>query len=153
MGNVSLYKYVSNPKFLKCPSRVPEEWATYAIVDAMNGHAWGGGLLKGVYIKNRSEIRQPGRRIVFIDEGHLSFGSWTVYYDQERWWDPVPIRHGKGTSFSFADNHAEYRKWADERTIEMAERSVTSGTGYTEEHLDNADLRWVQRGVWGQLGY
>jgi prepilin-type N-terminal cleavage/methylation domain-containing protein/prepilin-type processing-associated H-X9-DG protein len=151
----ALYEYCSTPKIFKCPTGIQGEWATYAIVDAMNGHAWGGGLPKGVYIKHRSEIRQPGRRIVFIDEGRLSFGSWTVYYDEERWWDPVPLRHGSGTTFSFVDGHADYRKWMDPRTIEMAERSWKSEpvTGFTEEHPNNEDLRWVQRGVWGKLGY
>jgi len=105
----ALYNYCSPPKIFKCPSGVPGEWATYAIVDAMNGHDWGGGLPKGVHIKDQSDIRQPGRRIVFIDEGRLSFGSWTVYYDKEQWWDPVPLRHGKGTTFSFVDGHADYR--------------------------------------------
>jgi len=63
----ALYDYCSPPTIFKCPSGIPDEWATYAIVDAINGHAWGGGLPKGVYIKERSEIRQPGRRIIFID--------------------------------------------------------------------------------------
>ncbi len=64
----ALYAYCPSPKIFKCPTGVPGEWATYAIVDAMNGHDFGGGLPKGVYIKQRSEIRQPGRRIVeFID--------------------------------------------------------------------------------------
>ena len=90
-----------------------------------------------------------------IDEGRLSYGSWTVYPDQERWWDPVPLRHGKGTTFSFADNHAEYRKWTDQRTIDIGWKEVDSwsGGGYHEVHTDNEDLRWVQRGVWGKLGY
>jgi hypothetical protein len=34
----ALYAYCSPPKIFKCPSGVPGEWATYAIVDAMNGH-------------------------------------------------------------------------------------------------------------------
>ncbi|MCF7974138.1 MAG: type II secretion system GspH family protein [Phycisphaerae bacterium] len=151
----ALYKYSNTPKIFKCPTGIPGEWATYAIVDAMNGHAWGGGLPKGVYIKNRADIRLPSKRIVFIDEGRLSFGSWTIYYNEERWWDPVPLRHSKGTTFSFADGHAGYRKWMDARTIEMAERSWKSEpvTGFTETHPNNEDLRWVQRGVWGKLGY
>jgi len=151
----ALYGYCSSQKIFKCPTGIRGEWATYAIVDAMNGHAWGGGLPKGVYIKRRSEIRHPGRRIVFIDEGRLSFGSWTVYYDEQRWWDPVPLRHAAGTTFSFGDGHADYRKWMDARTIEMAERSWKSEpvTGFKEVHADNEDLRWVQRGVWGKLGY
>jgi len=151
----ALYKYCSTPQIFKCPTGIPGEWATYAIVDAMNGHAWGGGLPKGVWIKRRADIRHPSRRIVFIDEGRLSFGSWTVYYNEERWWDPVPLRHGKGTTFSFADGHAEDRRWMDARTIEMAERTWKTDpvTGFKEEHPDNEDLRWVQRGVWGKLGY
>jgi hypothetical protein len=43
----------------------------------------------------------------------------------------------------------------DARTIEMAERTWKTDpvTGFKEEHPDNEDLRWVQRGVWGKLGY
>ena len=151
----ALYEYVSMPKFFKCPSGVQGEWATYAIVDAMNGHAWGGGLPKGVYIKHRSDIRQPGSRIVFIDEGRLSFGSWTIYYDEPRWWDPVPLRHGKGTTFSFVDGHAEYRKWTNQQTIEQGwkEEDNWSGGGYHDTQPDNEDLRWIQLHVWGKLGY
>ncbi|MCH8193409.1 MAG: prepilin-type N-terminal cleavage/methylation domain-containing protein [Planctomycetes bacterium] len=151
----ALYDYCSTPKIFKCPTGIPGEWATYAIVDAMNGHDWGGGLPKGVWVKRRSEIRQPSRRTVFIDEGRLTFGSWTVYYDEERWWDAVPLRHGKGTTFSFVDGHAEDRRWVDPRTIEMAEKSLKTDpiAGFQETHPNNEDLRWVQRGVWGKLGY
>ncbi len=154
----ALYAYCPSPEIFKCPTGIRGEWATYAIVDAMNGFDWvreGRTLPRGVYIKSRSEIRHASRRIVFIDEGRLSPDSWTVYYDQERWWDAVPARHGIGTTFSFADVHAEYRKWTDPRTIEIARKSLasSSGVGYSEEHPDNEDLRWVQQGVWGRLGY
>jgi len=151
----ALYKYCSTPKIFRCPTGIPGEWATYAIVDAMNGHDWGGGLPKGVWVRHRSDIRQPSSRAVFIDEGRLSFGSWTVYYEEERWWDPVPLRHGKGTTFSFADGHAGDRRWLDERTIDMAERTWKTDpvAGFHETHPNNEDLRWVQKGVWGNLGY
>ena len=156
----ALYPYCPSPKIFKCPTGVPGEWATYAIVDAMNGHDWGGRLPKGVYIKNLSEIRQPGRRIVFIDEGRLTPGSWTVYYDQARWWDAVPARHGLGTTFSFVDGHADFRKWTDPRTIDMAQKALAyeatrGGALYWDgqEYPGNEDLQWVQSGVWGKLGY
>lgn len=148
----ALYDYCPSPKIFKCPTGERGQWATYAIVDAMNGHDWGGSLPKGVYIKHRSEIRHPSKRIVFVDEGRLSPGSWTIYYDQEQWWDCVPLRHGNGTTFSFVDGHSDYRKWTDPRTIEMARKTWT-GAGYHERHTDSEDLHWVQRGVWGKLGY
>jgi len=147
----ALYPYCPSRQIFKCPTGIRGEWATYAIVDAMNGFDWvreGKKLPKGVYIKLRSEIRLPSTRIVFIDEGRLSADSWTVYYDEERWWDGVPLRHGMGTTFSFADGHAEYRKWTDPRTIETAQ---TGGAATAQPN--NEDLRWVQRGAWGRLGY
>jgi hypothetical protein len=151
----ALYAYCPSPKIFKCPTGIRGEWVTYAIVDAMNGYGRGGTLPKGVYIKERSEIRQPSKRMVFIDEGRLSPISWTVHYDEERWLDGVPARHGMGTTFSFADVHAEYRKWTDPRTIEIAQKALDSPVErlYDEEHPNNEDLRWVQRGVWGKLGY
>ena len=69
----------------------------------MHGHDWGGSLPRGEYIKNGSEIRHSSQRFVFIDEGRLSPGSWTIYYDEEGRWDCVPIRHGMGSTFSFVD--------------------------------------------------
>jgi len=147
----ALYRYVSAPKIFKCPTGERGQWGTYAIVDAMNSHDFG-NMPKGVHVKNRSDIRQPGQRLVFLDEGRLSPGSWTIYYDQERWWDCVPIRHGMGSTFSFVDGHAEYRKWTDPRTITMA-RLIWTGAGYHEQHPDSEDLHWAQRGVWGKLGY
>ena len=156
----ALYPCASSPKIFKCPTGIRGEWATYAIVDAMNGHDWGGVLPKGVYIEHRSEIRYHSKRIVFIDEGRLTPGSWTVYYDEPRWWDAVPARHGLGTTFSFVDGHTEFRKWTDPRTIEMAQKALAhwatwGGALYWngEEFPDNEDLQWVQRGVWGKLDY
>jgi hypothetical protein len=45
--------------------------------------------------------------------------------------------------------------WTNPRTIDIAQKSLESpsGAGYNEKHPDNEDLRWVQRDVWGKLGY
>ena len=156
----ALYSYASSPNIFKCPTGVRGEWATYAVVCAMNGSDLGRTYPKGVYINHLSEIRHPGRRIVFIDEGRLTPGSYAIYYDRPRWWDAVPARHGLGTTFSFADGHAEFRKWTNPDTIEMAQKALDrwatwGGAIYWtgEEFPDNEDLQWVQKGVWGKLGY
>jgi len=85
--------------------------------------------------KRRQQIKRPSDRLVFIDEGFLTGESWSVCYARESWWDTVPIRHGNGTNFSFADGHSEYWKWKG------------------GAQPNNEDLHRVQRAFWGKLGY
>ena len=143
-----LYKYCTNFKLYKCPTGMRDEVVTYAIVDAMNGYDRIGGVEKEQIIKNRMNIRRPGTRAVFIDEGLLTPCSWTVNYHLERWWDAPPLRHGNGTNFSFADGHSEYWKWKDPRTI-----SYGNGESSVQTQPGNLDLHRVQKAVWGELGY
>ena len=157
--NGLLYPYCSNLKLYKCPTGVRGEVVTYAIVDAMNGHDAIPGA-KGQILKNREQIRKPGQRAVFVDEGRLSPSSWTVWYDQEKWWDKVTARHGDGTNWSFADGHSEYWKWKDPRTVEIGRmdrdswRTWTGGGGrQSDPSPGNQDLHRVQKAVWGKLGY
>ncbi len=152
-----LYEYCPNIKLYKCPTGIRGEVVTYAIVDALNGYDAIPGA-EGQIVKNRTQIRKPGQRAVFLDEGRLSPASWTIWYDQERWWDQITARHGDGTNFSFVDGHSEYWKWKDPRTLEIckADYDYWQGTG---RHGDvssspgNQDLYNVQKAVWGKLGY
>jgi len=147
----AMWPYVNQLKIYKCPTGIRGEVNTYAIVDAMNG-AMGStaiGAPKEIYIKRRSQIKRPGERLVYVDEGKTSVQSWTIYYNQESWWDGVPVRHGEGTNFSFADGHAEYWKWEDPRTIKFAH----GDSGLTAAQAGNPDIHRVQRAAWGSLGY
>jgi prepilin-type N-terminal cleavage/methylation domain-containing protein/prepilin-type processing-associated H-X9-DG protein len=152
-----LYRYCPDVKLYKCPTGVRGEIVTYTVVDAMNGYDGIPGT-KDLMIYRRIQIRRPNERAVFLDEGLLSPNSWTIWYDQERWWDQITARHGDGTNFSFADGHSEYWKWRDPRTIEIAkmDNGYWQGTG---RHADiststgNPDLHKVQRAAWGKLGY
>jgi prepilin-type N-terminal cleavage/methylation domain-containing protein/prepilin-type processing-associated H-X9-DG protein len=152
-----LFSYVPNIKLYKCPTGVRGEVVTYAIVDAMNGYDAIPGA-EGHIIKNRSQIVRPGERMVFLDEGRLSPASWTIWYDQERWWDQITARHGDGTNVSFADGRSEYWKWKDPRTIDIAKMDYdywqnTGRNGTQSSSPGNPDLYKVQRAVWGRLGY
>jgi prepilin-type processing-associated H-X9-DG protein len=134
---------------------------TYSIVDSMNG--WPSA---GPRIKNRMQITRAGERVVFLDEGWVTFASWSVPYDREAWWgsavtepgilagdnrhkDPPPVRHGNGTDFSFADGHSEDWKWKDQRTIEYGKMIP----GSNPAQPGNPDLHRVQQAVWGRLGH
>ena len=153
-----LFKYCPNVKLYRCPTGLAGEVVTYAVVDAMNGYDAIPGAA-GKIIKSRMDIRKPAERAVFLDEGRLSPSSWTIWYDQERWWDQITSRHGDGTNFSFADGHSEYWKWQDQRTIDIAEmdydywQSTARNDVTISSTLGNLDLYKVQRAVWGELGY
>lgn len=152
-----LYRYCPDVKLYKCPTGIREEVVTYAIVDAMNGYDGIPGT-EDLMIYRRIQIKRPNERVVFLDEGRLSPNSWTIWYDQERWWDQITARHGDGTNFGFAGGSAEYWKWNDPRTIEIAEMDYddwqnTGRHGSLSNSPGNPDLHRVQKGVWGELGY
>jgi len=161
----ALFPYGKTAKLYQCPSGLRGEMRTYAIVDAMNG--WPTTPDKPeLNIKNRMRITRPGERLVFVDEGWATLASWSVPYSRESWWgstvvqagilaadnrhkDPPPVRHGGGTSFSFADGRSEYWKWRDQRTIDYGK--MTPGADPVQP--GNPDLHRVQQAYWGKLGY
>ena len=152
-----LYKYCEDVDIFKCPTGIRGEVLTYAIVDAMNGATSIPGT-KDLMIKKRMAIKRPSERIVFLDEGRLSPNSWTLWYDQERWWDQITARHGDGTNFGLADGHSEYWKWRDPRTLVVAKADYTywqntGRNGNESQSPGNEDLHRVQRAVWSKLGY
>jgi prepilin-type N-terminal cleavage/methylation domain-containing protein/prepilin-type processing-associated H-X9-DG protein len=155
--NGALYPYCPNDRLYKCPTGVRGEVETYSIPDSMNGYYYIPGA-KDQIKTMRTEIRNLSEQIIFLDEGRLSSSSWTVWYDQERWWDQITTRHGDGTNFSFADGHSEHWKWRDQRTVDVAQADYTqwqdSGRNGSEStQPGNEDLHRVQRGVFGKLGY
>jgi len=152
-----LFSYCPNINLYKCPTGVRGEVVTYAIVDSMNGYDAIPGA-QGHIVKSRLQIHNPATQAVSLDEGRLSPASWTIWYDQERWWDQITARHGDGTNFSFADGRSEYWKWKDPRTIEIAKMDYsywqnTGRQGNQSFSPGNPDLYNVQKAVWGQLGY
>ena len=154
-----LFPYVKNLKLYKCPTGVRGEMVTYSIVGSMCGGSIPviEGNPKELSIKNRMQIKGPGEKFVFVDEGKWPGSPWGVWHDKPMWWDIPTVRHSDGTNWSFADGHSEYHKWRDRRTMDLAELR------FPYEHVNpdyasvsqpgNEDLEWVQRGVWGKLGY
>lgn len=158
-GTNLLYRYCENVKFFKCPTGGKGQVVTYQIVDSMNGAAtWADAAEKhiaGPVATHMSELTRPSDRFVWVDEGYTGWDTWTVKWDVPEWHDPVPLRHGKGTTWSYADGHAVYHKWLDEDTIEFG--SIAALGGFVPRWLKNQpcneDLEWTQTNMWGQLGY
>ena len=151
-----LYEYVKEEKLYKCPTGVRGELITYSITDAMNGHRGHMTMPDRHPIMLRSDIKYLALRMVFLDEGQLSSSSWTLWYDQPRWWDQVTKRHGVGTNIGMADSHVEYFKFSDPRTRWMAEHMNWQAQGRFDGQATqpgNQDLWKIQRAMWGELGY
>jgi prepilin-type processing-associated H-X9-DG protein len=83
--------------------------------------------------------------IVFVDENEFSVDDGDFAIDpldqngkstQNRWWNLPGSRHGKGTTWSFADGHAEYWKWHGS--------AVLTFNGYYQAADSSDDLARVQ---------
>ena len=156
----ALWPYCKNTKLYRCPAGLPGHMRTYSIVDSMNGIAGEGtDEIPGVHIKTRMEIRRPGNRVAFIDVGRVIPDTYSVYYDQQKWWDEPPVRHADGTSVNFADGHAEYWKWRAAETVDHGKAAASVHSPKAADHWSpqtsegREDLQRMQKGCWGRLGY
>ncbi len=167
----ALWSYCKNLKLYSCPTGYRGEMLAYAIVHSMNGNPPSGTYREvggkrtpktegGVclWIKDRMQIRNPAPayRVVFVDEGWATSYSYAVHYQQETWWDDPTVRHGDGTTFSYADGHSEYWKWKGIDTIKTGRDSDRGhpGSHYSPESLDGfQDLYRLQKATFGRLGY
>jgi len=156
----ALWPYTKDLKLYKCPTvgKVVRGGAhedilrTYSVSDSMNCRGWThrSDMPGTVMIKKRLDIPNSAYRIVFLDDGGTitsALGGWTVHVTTEEWWDPPPIRHGDGTTFSFADGHSRYHKWEDPRTIEWGKRVPPEAGSPTQ--AGNEDLHWAAVAMWG----
>ncbi len=147
----ALWPYVREVKLYKCPTGYRGELMTYAMMIASNGRAVEGSPV----FKKRILVPQPAQRLIFIDEGLSSPDAYSTRYSEPKWWDQPVTRHGDGTNFACADGHAEYHKWKGIETIRQGRDNVRTWVGLftpvTEEGKE--DVQWVQKGIWGSLGY
>jgi prepilin-type N-terminal cleavage/methylation domain-containing protein/prepilin-type processing-associated H-X9-DG protein len=169
----ALWPVVKDEGCYKCPTGRRAEFITYSLVDAMNGLngasgrgavSTGGNHVTAVgnrvgrtvlWIKRRTEISSPGpsERMAFIDEGAMTPDSFAVHYDQNAWWDNPMVRHGDGTTASWADGHVVHYKWNAVETIEFGRNNRDHyGNGFTPTTPEGQqELREFRRWVWGKI--
>ena len=160
----ALFPYCKDEMLYRCPTGIRGEMRTYTITDAMNGLRRDGtytgnvGVRVGrtvLWVKRRTEIVSPGPafRLVYLDEGRVTPDSYACHYLNGTWWDPPFVRHGDGSNVSFADGHGEYWKWKGKKTLETGKMAnpLHQMVPSTPEEVE--DLKRMQKGVWGRLGY
>jgi prepilin-type N-terminal cleavage/methylation domain-containing protein/prepilin-type processing-associated H-X9-DG protein len=165
----ALWPYTGNIRLYRCPTGLVNNPLTYSAMFSMNAVCHNGDGVyngQGTHIKSRGEINKPAYRLVFIDEGYMTPDAFAVNYSQEQWWDDPPIRHGDGASVSFADGHADWRKWRGPYTVALGRETIgnhagshrpgaplPSGKVIQPTREDFMDLYWMQKGCWGGLNY
>jgi len=153
----ALFPYLRQEDLYQCPTGRRGQALTYAIMFSMNAvnHTWVQGV-RGAFVKKRTEILpNPAFRLVFIDEGFMTSDAYAVFYQTETWFDDPPVRHGDGTTVSFADGHTEHWKWKGVDTIRRARNEENRHTSNWAPETEDGhkDLYRMQRGCWGKLGY
>ncbi len=158
--SVTLYACPANTRQLTYPADPPNHWTawngpqarTVSINYPLGGFTasdptGSGVLLNGVHpLLKYSEIRSPNppvnKMIVFADENEYSVddGDFAVAVvgglHDGTWWNLPGSRHGNGTTWSFADGHAECWKWHGS--------AVLTFKGYYQAADSSDDLARVQ---------
>jgi len=157
-------RYLKTVDAYKCPNGVEGAMRTYAIVDSMNGYDPDTANPREGILHWRKEIKRPSYRLVFLDAGGPTMTSWTMPRIGEWFFDPLSSRHGNGTTFSFADGHAVYRKFFHARTLQLGLLTVEQyrtlePVGWQKmafvegQNPNNKDFFWIQKRIWGKLYY
>jgi prepilin-type N-terminal cleavage/methylation domain-containing protein/prepilin-type processing-associated H-X9-DG protein len=159
-----LYPYAKNVGIYHCPADIlPDNRAgdsgntircrSYSMNCYMNEEDIGNthaGLPAGIYIVNHktSDIKQPAPTfaIVFVEEVQYSIDDGDFGFSPSglpglgpvNEWYNIPAMEHRGSNFSFADGHVEYKKWVDASTLALTAISTTLSSGPYD------DLRWVQ---------
>jgi prepilin-type N-terminal cleavage/methylation domain-containing protein len=142
--------YLKNPALFKCPG--DKSWIqlggvrhprvrSYAMNSFLGNKENAYALLRVAFDLNDLNGLPPSRIFVFIDEHQDSIddGFFNVAADPVdlSWWD-VPANRHLG-ALTFADGHAELKKWIDPRTRKREARVRIWG----DVSPNNKDIRWI----------
>jgi prepilin-type N-terminal cleavage/methylation domain-containing protein/prepilin-type processing-associated H-X9-DG protein len=148
-----LYPYLKTTAVYKCPAdhkmgvdayNVPAPTTRSMSMSVwMNPtQPWQDGLK---VFRKQSDITSPSPAMcwVLIDENPFSIndGSFSVNPADSNWWDIPASYHNGAGGLSFADGHAEIKKWTDS-TILNVNKMFASPLKPT---LGNGDLQWLQQ--------
>jgi len=134
-----LYKFVGSIKVYKDPADIHSTKGPYnaggvPLVRSMSMNAWMNPInpwaadnAKGANpvhnFRKQPEITKPSETWVTIDENPASINDGWFVSDPNTpdiWWDVPASYHNGAGGLSFADGHAEIRKWKDQSLLKLA---------------------------------
>ena len=122
--SLGIYRCPADNKGLKVGSRTYQRVRSMSMNGNMNGNSWYTDQIRTKFFTYRkySEIVRPGpsSAFVFLDEhpDAIDDGYFLVFVDRKNLWGNLPANYHNGAcGFSFADGHAEIKKWKDPDTL------------------------------------
>ena len=144
-----IYPYLNSLNIFKCATAKNPMAPTVTRNRSYSMNGWMDGIgawnAQCVNFVKFSQIPVPTMAIVFIEEnpGSINDGYWIQDPTKPSTWIDSPAHyHNNGGSMSFADGHAESRKWTDGNVL--ADKFGGAG-GFPASPANNPDLPWVQQ--------
>ena len=169
----TLFNYMKNVASYACPADIlPDARVTPPIFNRLRSYSMNsymnsdnemwtthGPGTPGFYTVNfkQTDIRHPMpvNAIVFaeevqwsIDDGQFADipSGLPTNAEYDKWYN-IPAMNHRGSNWSFADGHAEFRKWVDGSTLALTTAPSPIAFPIADNSLDHLDLRWVQNGM------
>lgn len=142
--SLGIYKCPADRSTAKIGNKVYPRVRSVSMNGNVNGDSWYTAIINGKYFtyRRQSEIVRPPPSgvFVFLDEhpDTIDDGYFLVDVMAKGTWANLPANYHNGAcGFSFADGHAEIRKWLDKDSLWP---KITIGKTYTAPR----DVAWTQ---------
>ncbi|HVR34411.1 MAG TPA: hypothetical protein VMS21_01020 [Methylomirabilota bacterium] len=143
IGNHEVYKCPSDRSWAEIGGETHPRVRSYSMNGFVGARRHSGGAYWRLFLKT-TDFRHPApvNTWVFIDEHEdtIDDGRFSVDHDDPWWVDLAASRHGGSGTLSFADGHAEIKRWVDPRTRKPVERKKVFGF----PSPNNPDLLWLK---------
>lgn len=153
-----LFRYVDGTGAYHCPGDLRTKhlkpgrgWAydSYSKANGMNGGDWEGTTPQPPY-KKLGTVLDAAEAMVFLEEADprgFNRGTWVINVSPPGWVDPFAVFHGRTSTISFADGHADIHTWLEASTIKAAADSAKGRESFfwAGGNNKNRDFQWVHQ--------
>lgn len=144
-------KYIREVKVYKCPAektvfrrsggRTVPKLRSYSMNDYITPPGEGSWGVK-YHFRKSTDVQRPAMTFVFIDvePGSMCYTPFRIPdSDTQPWFSAPGAMHAKGANLTFADGHAESKRWK-----RPTYRAPTSGSPHPSP-TDRQDVYWLRR--------
>lgn len=138
--SVAIYRCPADRSVTKIGNKTYPRTRSISMSGNMNGASWYTDIIEPTWwtFRKLSQIQHTSKMFVFIDEREetVDDGYFLVTLEDNKTWGNLPaIYHNNAGGLSFADGHAEIKKWLDPATVKP---------GAVGARVSPRDVPWIQ---------